>query len=366
MEKNTGRILAMASSPGYDPNAFEPQNNNYTTQLQEIFDNPYNPLVDRATSGQYPLGSVFKIITMAAALEKGGYTAESTYNCGYLFEELPGVTLHDWTYAYFQQDGKTLPSGPLTLPQGLIRSCDPWFFHLGLDMYDRGLTKAVSDMARAFGLGSPTGIQGLDEASGQVPDPVSQIDATNLAIGQGNLQVTPLQVVDFIAAVGNGGTLYKPQIIEKIAPPDGDPTFTFKPQVRGTLPISQTNLELIQNAMVGVITSTKPRGTAVHRFTGFTIPLAGKTGTAESGSGQPHAWFAGYTFAGREDKPDIAAVVILENAGEGSDWAAPVFRRVVTEYFFGNAGPLFPWDSGLYVTRTPAPGSTDQQATPVP
>jgi penicillin-binding protein 2 len=225
------------------------------------------------------------------------------------------------------------------------------------------MTKAISDMSRAFGLGSPTGIVGVDEAAGQIPDPVSEVDATNLAIGQGNMLVTPLLVARFIAAVGNGGTLYTPQVIERILPPDGDPSFEFKPEVAGKLPVSPENLKIIQDAMVGVVASTEPYGTAWHRFTGLEIPVAGKTGTATSGSGEPHAWFGGYTFAGQQDKPDIAVIVVVENIGEGSDWAAPIFRRIVEHYFYGQPQKLYWWESGFGVTRTPTP---EFEYTPTP
>jgi len=357
LERDTGRVLAMVSSPDFDPNAFEPVNLNSPALLNEL-NNPNQPLLNRATQGQYPLGSVFKIITMAAALESGRFKPDTTYYCDTVFKELPGLTLYDWTYGY-----KEPASGILTLVGGLIRSCNPWFFHIGLDLFNHDKAGQVTEMARGFGLGSPTGIVGVDEASGQVLEPETEVDATSQAIGQGAVMVTPLQVADFIAAVGNGGTLYRPQLVEKIVSPDGVPSFTFKPEVRGTLPIPPETLQAIRQGLVGVVESTKPRGTAQHIFTGLDIPVAGKTGTAQTGNGAPHAWFAGYTDAQDPEHPDIAAVVIAENAGEGSAVAAPIFRRIIELYFRGLPGKLYDWESTYNVTRTP---SADDLGTPTP
>jgi penicillin-binding protein 2 len=359
MERDTGRVLAMVSTPGFDPNAYETDNYNWNTLLNEILNNPNSPQFNRAAQGQYPLGSVSKIITISAALESGRYTAESTYDCGYVFEEIAGFPRYDWTWDHFQEDGVTKPSGLLTLPEGLIRSCNPYFWHIGLDLYNAGMTTAISNMARSFGLGSPTGIDVIDEETGQIPDPQSPVDAINLAIGQGDMQVTPLQVARFIAAIGNGGTLYRPQLIEAIVPPGATFTTTFKAEAQGTLPIKPENLKLIQDALVGVVRSEKPVGTALRPFRGLEINVAGKTGTATAASGDPHAWFAGYTFEERPDRPDIAVAVIAENAGEGSEIAAPIFRRIVELYFYGRALKLYPWEANFDVTRSPTAILTD-------
>jgi penicillin-binding protein 2 len=364
LERDTGRVLAMASSPGFNPNLFEPSNYNYSFQINDLYDPDTTPLLHRATQGQYPLGSVFKIITISAALQSGLYTPESEYNCTYFFEELQGYRPNDWTYDHFLEDGRTQASGILTLPEGLMRSCNLWFWHIGLDFYNRDMTTTISEMARAFGLGSSTGIE-IGEEDGHIPVPKEQVDAINLAIGQGDTLVTPLQVADYIAAVGNGGKLYEPKVIERIVPPTGDPTYAFTSTLRGELPVDEEWLKVIQDAMVSVVMN--PRGTAYHVLSGFSnsnnIPIAGKTGTAESGIGEPHAWFGGYTFAERENKPDIVVVVLVENIGEGSDYAAPIFRRILEIYFLDRPQVKYPWEAQIGVIASPTPDVTE---TPTP
>ena len=367
VEVDTGRVLAMLSAPSFNPNLFEPQNYNFSYLINDLYA-PTTPLLNRATQGQYPLGSVFKIITISAALQSGLYTEDSEYMCGYFFEEIPGHRPNDWTYDHFLEDGRTQPSGLLTLPEGLMRSCNPWFWHIGLDFYNRGMFTAISDMSRAFGLGSLTGIE-IGEEVGAVPEPYNSIDAINLAIGQGSSLVTPLQVANFIAAVGNGGTLYQPQVIDRVLPVSGDPTYEFSPIVRGTLPLSEENMDILQQAMYSVVMN--PRGTAyrtsafgLNSFVSNTgIPIFGKTGTAESGYGDSHAWFAGYSDANRENRPDIAVVVLVEYGGEGSEIAAPIFRRVMEIYFQGSAQMRYPWEAMIGVVATPTPLVTDTPVT---
>jgi penicillin-binding protein 2 len=358
LRRDTGEVLAMMSSPTYDSNLFNPDNASNQYLQTMIFDNPNNPLLNRATLGQYPLGSVFKVITMASGLESGDFTPQSLYKCNGYFLELGGFTGTDWTI-----ERNMRPHGTVSLVQGLMRSCNPYFWHVGLDLYYKDW-RIVPNMARNFGLGSLTGIGVIDEAPGFVPDvdwkvskgeQWTESDALQQAIGQGELQVTPLQVADFGAAVGNGGTLYQPQLILKIQPPIGDPVFNFQPKVRGKLSVSPDNLAAIQQAMRGVVND--PLGTARHRFYEISsvIKIAGKTGTAQTNFANPDSWFVSYTSNNNPDKPDIATAVLVEYAGEGSTYAAPMTRRIIEIYFYGSPKALYAWEAtyGMRGTNTP-------------
>jgi penicillin-binding protein 2 len=372
LERDTGRVLAMASSPDFDSNAFQPQNPNQGAALANLIP---GSLLNRAAQGQYPLGSVFKLITMSAGMESGLFVPESTWDCQYHWTGLSDRIRDDWTYQHCQDriarglecnTSDSTPSGVLTLPEGLMRSCNPFFWQIGLTLFQNNRANDIANMARAFGLGSATGIQQIPEESGRIVDPPTDIDVVNQSIGQGEVQVTPLQVARFIAALGNGGTLYRPQLVERIEPVEGGAALmVFKPEAMGELPIQPFRREVIKQAMINVVANE--RGTANFRLRGLRIPIAGKTGTAESGSGDPHAWFAGYTLAGDSTgKPDIAIAVILENQGEGSDWAAPVFQRIVETYYYGRPQTVLWYESTFGVTETPTPLGGIPTETPEP
>jgi penicillin-binding protein 2 len=358
LDANSGAVLAMATGPSFDPNAFIVPN--AKIDRAAILSDSRRPLVNRATQGTYPLGSVFKIVTMATALEAADYTPDSLYTCTGTWSELgPDAVKKDWLKG---------GHGTLTLVQGLERSCDPYFYHLGLALANVSFD-ALPEYARGFGLGTPTGIEGVAEDGGLVPDPAWKLenrgevwtsgDSVNLAIGQGFLTVTPLQVAQYVAAVANGGTLYQPRVIDRIGPaPDGSaPKETIKPVVTGKLPVSDETLEAIREGMEGA--TQRPGGTATHRFYGLGVPVSGKTGTAQAPGpiSLPHSWFAGYApsdcdeLAGCEEQ--IAIVVLVENAGEGSTFAAPMFRQVVEAYFGLPETPLPP--EAMPPTPTPNP-----------
>jgi len=348
LDTNTGAVLGMATGPSFDPNTFiiPSAARERSTLLSDL----RRPLLHRPTQGTYPLGSVFKIITMATALEAGGFTPDSLYTCTGTWSELgPGAIKTDWLAG---------GHGTLTLVQGLERSCDPYFYHVGLALANKSFD-LLPQYARGFGLGQPTGIEGVAEVSGLVPDPAWKLenhgegwssgDSVNLGIGQGFLTVTPLQVVQYFAAVANGGTIYRPWAIHRIgAAPDGTaPEEIFEPEVVGKLPISQETLAAIQQGLIGA--TQRAGGTATHRFYGMTIPVAGKTGTAQAPgeTSLPHSWFAGYAPSNCNDLPEsceqqIAVVVMIENAGEGSSIAAPLFRQVIEAYFGLPETPLPP------------------------
>jgi penicillin-binding protein 2 len=295
---------------------------------------------------------------MAAGLMSGLYTADSTYTCTGKWDGLGSDAVKfDWTVLFGVK-----PHGKIALTEALAFSCDPYFYEMALQLYQYD-ADYMSQVARQFGLGQRTGLEQIPEAEALIPDPDWKLttygeawlpgDSVNMGIGQGFVLVTPLQIATMLAAVSNGGALYRPQLVHRIAPPGGAPTFEFTPQVNGHLPTTPEQLGLIQQGLREV--TTLQGGTARFVFPNFEIPVLGKTGTAETPQGIPHAWFAGYTEANRPDKPDLAIVVMVENRGEGSEYAAPIFKRIVEIYFLGRAYSLYPWEQEFSELPTPTP-----------
>ena len=331
LDPRDGEVLALASVPSYDPNGFvlgfSPEER---ARLQSEMQ---RPLLSRAAEGTYPTGSAFKPITFAAAMEGLGYTPDTVLDCPSTFQ-LAGASQvwEDWTVSYGLG-----PQGPLTLHQALVNSCNTVFYGIGRDL-DLKDPEYLPRMAKAFGLGAPTDIPYLPEAGGVVPDPEWKLemfgdywatgDAVNLAIGQGFLQVTPLQLATAYAAIANGGDLLRPYIVSQIVDPDGAREPVGERVVRNHLPVSQATLAALQSALRDQ--TSDPNGAGSYRVFGdMAWPIAGKTGTAQrnaSATAKPHSWFAAFGPYGSE--AEIASAVMYESAGEGVSFAAPTTRRI--------------------------------------
>ncbi len=370
IDLSNGQVLAMASAPTFSPNLFDPGNRN-ADSAGAILSDERRPAINHAAQASYPAGSIFKIVTMAAGLTSGLFTPDSVYDCTGTWTEMDNFERPDWL-----EGGH----GEITLVQGLSGSCNPWFWHVGLNVHNKD-PEWLGKTARAFGLGALTGIGQIDETPGQIPDPEwkqrtrgeawTAFDDVNMSIGQGDVLVTPLQIARMTAAVANGGTLYQPQLVLSVAGDDGLPTFSFEPIQVGTLPLTAEQLAAIQAGMKNV--TKEPIGTARDRFRSFSIPVAGKTGTAEdpgvSGIQEPDAWFTGFTYAGRSDRPDIAFAVVVQNQGQGSDFAAPIARRII-EAYFGLNYARYPWEASVGIpadlVATPTPDPNAPVDTPTP
>ncbi len=351
LDVNTGAVQALVSGPGFDSNNFVRPTDE--AQRRALLNNPDRPLLNRATQETHPCGSVFKIVTIAAGLESQTVTAQTRFFCPGYWDGL-GVGNRKTCWL-------ATGHGDINLKDGLTGSCNVVFYEVGkrLHLVD---PEILPTYGTAFGLGQSTGLQELFEVEGLMPNPQwkqdtyfegwATGDTVNLAIGQGFILVTPLQVARMIAAVANNGTLYQPYLVEKIAANNVAPEEITTPAAVGQLPLSAANLATIQDALLGV--TSQPLGTASHRFEGLDIPVAGKTGTAQAPgeTALPHSWFAGYFPA---NAPELAMVVMVENAGEGSVVAAPMFRQVVEAYY---GLPLTPLPENPDMPSEPTPTDT--------
>jgi penicillin-binding protein 2 len=331
MNPDDGAIHAMASYPRFKPAVFTTGFN--VEAWANLYTNEEHPLVNRGAQGAYPPGSVFKVISLSAALEAMGFKPEDSFVCTGTWNGLG----KEFEKKCWLERGH----GRINLIDGLTQSCNTVFYELGLALH-RNDPQLLPNWAKAFGLGTPTEVLGIEESPGVVPDnawkqaklnqPLFDGDAVNSAIGQGYMVTTPLQIARTLAAIGNGGRLMRPRLIDRFVSVDGSEQL-FEPEVAGTLPISPENLALIRGSLEAITSGA--RGTARQAFEGITYTVAGKTGTAESGREKPHAWFVGYAPA---DAPRVTIAVLLEEAGEGSKEAAPLFRQVLEAFFAWEAG----------------------------
>lgn len=355
MEAKTGRIVAMASNPSYDPNAWV--GGISAKDYARLTGKKSNyPLLNRAIQGQAAPGSIFKVVSTAAAV-RAGYEFDGRYNCS------SSYSVGGQVFKNFESQNH----GPISLGRALEVSCDTVFYQLAHNEWkkDGGINPKKGQpkdhfykAAHEFGLGKETGIDLPNEVTGRVPDRqwkqqyweankdawcktgkkdgdyVQRIsyenclegnkmragDEINYSIGQGDTLVTPIQMATVYAAISNGGTLYDPSVGKAIVSPDGKRISEIKPKSHGKLPVTRQTLAQMDEALEGVAT----RGTAAWRFGGWPqdkIAMHAKTGTAEVYGKQTTSWFATYT-------DDYAIVMTISQGGTGSGASGPAVRNI--------------------------------------
>jgi penicillin-binding protein 2 len=323
MNPQTGEILVWVSRPSYDPNLFA-QRLRRESWDQLVADRAH-PFQNRPLQAQYAPGSIFKLVVMAAGLETGALTPETTFSCPGSFT-LGNVVFDDW-----EKGGH----GRQDLMQAIAKSCNVYFYQAALKT---GID-AITRVAWEFGLGQKTGIAMADEATGFVPTPEWKRrvlkdswhpgDTVITGIGQGMILVTPLQVLSMVSAIANGGTIYRPWMVKRVESWGGEVVSAYGPEVVRKVDLRPRVLELLRQGMLRVVEEGTGKSARLRE-----VQVAGKTGTAQlvrkeagvSGETKDHAWFV--AFAPYED-PKIAIVVIAEHAGFGGVAAAPVARAVL-------------------------------------
>jgi penicillin-binding protein 2 len=320
LDARTGAVLLMANSPSFDPNVFA--GGISSREWDKLINNPNNPLANKTIQNAYPPGSVFKIVTAAAALDRGDT------NLAEIFNDRGVYNYGGWDFYGWEEKGL----GKLDISGALTWSSDPVFYELGRRMGADNL----ASYALTFGYGKPSGIKLPGEASGVVPTEEWKMAEYNqqwyggesliAAIGQGYYLATPLQQALSLMAVANGGVVYRPILVDKVLGQDGLVKTDYKPEILRTIYLKPEYWEAIRKGLKGVVTE----GTALSVFSGFTPSLAGKTGSAETGRGTVHSWFACYAPA---ENPEIVVTALVEEGGEGSVSAAPIVKKVLEAYF---------------------------------
>ena len=327
VDPSSGDVWALASQPAFNPNSMT-----LGTTLGGLALTPAGAaqIFNKAVLGAYPAGSSFKPFTLVAALKTGAATPATRVSCP------PTWTYGDFTFRNYMEH--ELP-GLVTLAEAMAFSCNTTYMPLALSVYERSET-ALTDLLFEFGFGAPTGITYLVEETGIVPDDAwlaangrggySGFEQIQLAIGQGAFLGTPLQLANAYAAIGNGGTLWTPRILTAAALPDGSVVAEVPPTVAQQISVSAADLAYVTDTLEAV--TTLPYGTGTAAFAGFGLPVAGKSGTAETGTPDPHAWFPAFAPA---DDPTISVATILPYIplGTGGSDAAPLVRRVMAAHF---------------------------------
>ncbi len=336
MDPNNGEILALVSSPSFDPNSFVGGIDR--ASWEGIVLSGDFPLQDRALSGQYPPGSVFKIVVALAGLEEGIINPEEELICTGIYY------LGRHGYRCWKRYGH----GTVSLHRALVESCDVYFYDMG---HRLGIDK-ISEYAMKFGLGKKTGFDPVHEKAGLIPTrdwklkrwgvPWQGGETLSTAIGQSFVLVTPIQMAAFVSAVFNGGSVYRPQVTKWVGKSETEKSHEFAPVVTGKIGVKQEHLEFVKNALIGVV--NEPHGTG-RRARLKEVTVAGKTGTSqviglkkaeefESDENIParfkdHAWFVAVAPA---ENPRIAVAIVVEHGGHGGSAAAPIAGQLIKAY----------------------------------
>jgi penicillin-binding protein 2 len=332
MDPRNGEILAMVSKPSYDPNMFVTGIS--LSNWMHLIKDPRKPLQNRALQAQYPPGSTYKIVMAVAGLEEGIINPKTTVNCGGLFP-FGNRVFKDW---------KRGGHGPVNVHSALVQSCDVFFYTLG---HRLGID-TIARYAKGFGMGMPTGYDPVHEKPGLVPstmwkrqargEPWYPGETISASIGQGYNLVTPMQLLNVISAVANGGVRYKPRIVKRLETPEGKVMQEFAPQRLGEIPARPETLRIVQQALWGVVNESRGTG---WRARHEQVSIGGKTGTVQVISNSPkgdklperfrdHGWFVAFAPV---ENPQLAIVILGEHGGRGGSTYAPIARKIVEQYF---------------------------------
>jgi len=330
IDPNNGDILALASWPTYDPNLFVPSIS--AEQLKILQNDPDIPLLPRAYRSSYPPGSTFKIAVGIAALESRAVQPDDRYDCVSAIQ-IGNVTFHNW---------KKGNRGALNFVQALTESCDTWFYQVGI----RTGAQPIIDWALQLGFGAKCGIPLRGEAEGRVPNDeymkathgrrLLNGDIANISIGQGDTQVTPLQMAQAVGVVANGGTLYQTRLVQQVQTFDNQIVTAYQVRAKRKLNLSSETLDELHTGMIDVVNGA---GGTAHQASLDNAEVAGKTGTAQWGPKNKErtaAWFAGFLPA---DQPRYAFAAVYEgdvgSKVHGGSAAAPMIADIFKDIYKG-------------------------------
>ena len=334
MDVSSGEILAFVSNPGFDPSLFSGKLP--ADVWQGYLDDKRHPLENKALSGQYPPGSTFKMITALAGLKDNLINESTSINCSGSHE------LGTSIFKCWNKKGH----GITNLRKSLRESCDIFYYHLGEKL---GVDK-IAAAAQAFKLGSPLGVELLNERAGLIPTAEWKLkrfgkrwfqgETLSVAIGQGAVLLTPIQLASMTATVANEGTIYRPHLVKRIVDADGKTLRETKSEVIGTASFPKESFRLVKQGLLAVVNEPGGTGAMARQYD---VKVAGKTGTSQvvklrdSNKGTPyqyrdHALFV--AFAPFE-KPEIAVAVIVEHGEHGGAAAAPIAGKILRAYFDG-------------------------------